>query len=52
MDSVLAETRLSAFEKNFTADQTKVTTKVLELSAKGETHAIETTGRELSSQFS
>ncbi|WP_237466849.1 ketol-acid reductoisomerase [Leucobacter chromiireducens] len=51
MKAVLADIQSGAFAKRFIEDQDNGGTEFLELRAKGETHPIETTGRELRKLF-
>jgi ketol-acid reductoisomerase len=52
MQAVLADIQSGAFAKRFIDDQDNGAKEFLELRAKGEGHAIETTGRELRKLFS
>ena len=52
MKGVLADIQSGAFAKRFMDDQANGAKEFLELRAKGESHPIETTGRELRSLFS
>ena len=52
MKAVLADVQSGAFAKRFIEDQDHGGVEFLELRAKGETHPIETTGRELRKLFS